>query len=149
MASRETRGAGRLAALIVMTAGYVDGYGLFAYGTFLSFMSGNTTLTGYNLGLGKPKTALPPAIAVFGFLLGAMIGTMLTRARAEASRRLVLALAAALQASILLATVVHASTWSVGILVVSAAMGMLNRVVTQIGAQPVSLTFVTGTLSRL
>ena len=37
----------RLAAGLAMVAGFVDAYGIITYGVYVSFMSGNTTQTGY------------------------------------------------------------------------------------------------------
>jgi Protein of unknown function (DUF1275) len=36
-----------LAVGLAMIAGFVDAYGIITYNTYLSFMSGNTTQTGY------------------------------------------------------------------------------------------------------
>ncbi|HEY2162341.1 MAG TPA: YoaK family protein [Gemmatimonadaceae bacterium] len=137
------------AYLLILSAGYVDGYGLFAYGTFLSFMSGNTTLMGYNLGRCRLSAALPPASAVIGFVVGAAIGSTVSRNAGPRARRIVLAIVAALQAIVLLLTVGGVHPSPLEIVVLSAGMGMLNRAVTRIGGQSVSLTFVTGTLSQL
>jgi uncharacterized membrane protein YoaK (UPF0700 family) len=38
-----------LTICLTMTAGHVDGYGLLVLGTFVSFLSGNTTMTGVRI----------------------------------------------------------------------------------------------------
>jgi uncharacterized membrane protein YoaK (UPF0700 family) len=42
----ETRVKWALAVFLALVAGYLDGYGLLVLGTYVSFMSGNTTLAG-------------------------------------------------------------------------------------------------------
>ena len=42
----QTRVQLALAILLALIAGYLDGYGLLVLGTYVSFMSGNTTITG-------------------------------------------------------------------------------------------------------
>ena len=44
---RAARNEARLATLLATIAGFVDAYGIIAYGVFVSFMSGKTTQTGY------------------------------------------------------------------------------------------------------
>ncbi|HEY0551302.1 MAG TPA: DUF1275 family protein, partial [Verrucomicrobiae bacterium] len=44
--SPDARAERRLAIQLALIAGYVDAYGFLAYGTYVSFMSGNTTQTG-------------------------------------------------------------------------------------------------------
>ena len=49
----------RLAGVLALIAGYVDAYGLIRYQTYLSFMSGNTTQTGSQIGQGHLAAAVP------------------------------------------------------------------------------------------
>ncbi|HEX4682449.1 MAG TPA: YoaK family protein [Gemmatimonadaceae bacterium] len=137
------------AYVLVMSAGYVDGYGLFAFGTFLSFMSGNTTQTGYDLGRGRFGAAVPGAAAIAGFVIGATVGSTLSRDTGARARRLVLIVVAALESMVMLLANTGAISSLALVAMLSAAMGILNRAVTHIGGQSVSLTFVTGTLSQL
>jgi hypothetical protein len=44
----QARRAELLAAALAMIAGFIDAYGMITYGVFVSFMSGNTTQTGYH-----------------------------------------------------------------------------------------------------
>jgi len=141
--------AALLAALLVVTAGYVDGYGLFTFGTFLSFMSGNTTLAGYSLGQGKFVAAVFPFLAVVGFVCGATIGAAFTRTRLDHARRFVVSVVAGAQISMILAAHFDWPARPVRVAVMSAAMGILNHAVTQVGAEQVNLTFITGTLIQL
>ena len=55
-ARAHARSSERLAAALAMIAGFIDAYGFITYGVYVSFMSGNTTQTGY-LVVARP---LPP-----------------------------------------------------------------------------------------
>jgi uncharacterized membrane protein YoaK (UPF0700 family) len=65
----ETRVQSTLAIFIAMIAGYVDGYGLLFLGTYVSFTSGNTTLTDLRSVQGNSQAALPSAIAIVFLVL--------------------------------------------------------------------------------
>ena len=69
----------RLAIHLALIAGYVDAYALLAYGTYVSFMSGNTTQTGSMAGQGRLLAALPSAVAIVFFVAGSFAGTWLTQ----------------------------------------------------------------------
>jgi uncharacterized membrane protein YoaK (UPF0700 family) len=55
-----------------MLAGFVDAYGIITYNTYLSFMSGNTTQTGYRIGQGDFAAAVPSALAIVSFVSGSL-----------------------------------------------------------------------------
>jgi uncharacterized membrane protein YoaK (UPF0700 family) len=61
----------RLATGLAMLAGFVDAYGIITYNTYLSFMSGNTTQTGYRAGQRDFALAVPSALAIVFFLRAA------------------------------------------------------------------------------
>ena len=67
----------QLAAGLAMVAGFVDAYGIITYGVYLSFMSGNTTQTGYEAGQGAFSAAAPCALAILFFVGGSFAGTLL------------------------------------------------------------------------
>jgi uncharacterized membrane protein YoaK (UPF0700 family) len=117
-----------LAARLAMVAGFVDAYGIITYGVYLSFMSGNTTQTGYQTAEGAFGPASLSALAILFFVLGVV--------------------AAALAAIIGLTQLGFLSA-GVHVATISFAMGVMNIALSRVGAQPVSLTFVTGTLSRV
>ena len=139
----------RLAALLALIAGYVDGYGYISYNTYLSFMSGNTTLTGYRIGEEKLASALPPLVAIVFFVIGVFAGTLLTHSGTRRSRRLVFVAVAVLLALILGAMQVSSLPTDLQIATLSLAMGIMNTALGHVGAQLVNLTYVTGTLSRI
>jgi uncharacterized membrane protein YoaK (UPF0700 family) len=141
----------RLAIYLALIAGYVDAYGLVAYGIYVSFMSGNTTQTGSMVGQGRLLAALPSAVAIVFFVAGSFAGTWLTHSRLRHSRQVLFGAIAALLAVIIGGTQLGNSALHAEICIatLSLAMGLMNATLSQIGAEPVNLTFVTGTLSKI
>ena len=132
--------------VLALIAGYVDAYGLAKLGTFVSYMSGNTTQAGLSLGTAVWAKALPSGVAIVSYVVGSFAGTWLTHTGWRQSRRLILAaVAVALAVSPLLEPRSQSGT----IAVLAVAMGLMNAVRTRVGPESVSLTFVTGTLSRM
>jgi uncharacterized membrane protein YoaK (UPF0700 family) len=74
--SAETRVESTVAICLSLIAGYLDGYGLLVLGTYVSFMSGNTTFTGLKIGQGHFHAALPSAIAIASFVSGSFLGAL-------------------------------------------------------------------------
>jgi uncharacterized membrane protein YoaK (UPF0700 family) len=139
----------RLAAALATIAGFVDAYGIIAYGVYVSFMSGNTTQAGYQTAKGAFGPAALSALAILFFVGGSFAGTLLVAFAGRLARRAVFGVvAAALAATVGFARFgfhfagVHVAT-------ISFAMGIMNAALSRVGAQSVSLTFVTGTLSRV
>jgi uncharacterized membrane protein YoaK (UPF0700 family) len=136
------------AIFLAMIAGYLDGYGFLFLGTYVSFMSGNTTIAGLRSGQDNFLSALPSAIAVFSFVTGSFFGNFFSQSKSRYSHRLIFGLIAGL-----LATVAglewRGSRNAPEIAVLSLAMGMMNPALSKIGAESVSLTFMTGMLSRI
>jgi uncharacterized membrane protein YoaK (UPF0700 family) len=147
--SPDPRAERRLAIGLALIAGYVDAYGLYALGAYVSFMSGNTTQTGLLTGQGKLAAALPSALAIVFFLFGTFAGNWLTYSGLRHSRRLVFGLVSALLAVIIGLTQLGSLNAPVAIAVLSLAMGVMNSTLSHVGAEPVSLTFVTGALNKL
>jgi uncharacterized membrane protein YoaK (UPF0700 family) len=139
----------RLAAGLAMIAGYVDAYGYITFKTFLSFMSGNTTRMGSTAGHGHLAEAMPNLLAIVSFVIGAFTGTLLTHSGTHQARRLVFGVVAALLAVSIGLTLLGWSGGAVSVATLSVAMGMMNTALSHVGALPVSLTFVTGTLIRM
>jgi uncharacterized membrane protein YoaK (UPF0700 family) len=76
----------RLAVTLGILAGYVDAYGIMTYGTYLSFMSGNTTQTGYESGQGNLSCAAPAFLAIVFFVLGVFTGASFLHGGTRLSR---------------------------------------------------------------
>ena len=138
----------RLAICLALTAGYLDGYGLLVLGTFVSFMSGNTTMAGVRTGQANLLAALSPAIAIVFFVLGSLVGSVITSSRLRRAHRILF--------GIILVLLIfvrqlgsHGAAKNVSIALLGLGMGMVNPALSHIGAEAVSLTFMTGTLSRI
>jgi uncharacterized membrane protein YoaK (UPF0700 family) len=145
----ETRAEWALAVFLALIAGYLDGYGLLVLGTYVSFMSGNTTFTGLKSGQHNFQAALPSAVAVLSFVTGSFLGNLFTQSRLRHSHRLIFGVIAGLLATV--ASLEWHGLWNAPaeIAMLSLAMGMMNPALSKVGAESVSLTFVTGTLNRI
>ena len=138
----------RLGVCLALTAGYLDGYGLLVLGTFVSFMSGNTTMAGVGIGQGNLLAALSPGVAIVFFVAGSLVGNLVTHSRLRHSHRVLFGSVAALL--IVVWELGHDSMLKiVNIAGLGFGMGMINPALPHIGAEAVSLTFMTGTLSRI
>ena len=134
---------------LALVAGYVDAYGLSAFGTYVSFMSGNTTQVGSMTGHGRLVEAVPPALAILFFVCGSCAGTYLTHSRLRHSRRLLFGVVAALLAAAAAVSRIGPAEVNAGIATISFSMGIMNTILPRIGAESVSLTFMTGDLNRI
>src|SRR5277367_5823176 len=143
------RNAELLAAALALIAGFIDAYGMISYGVFVSFMSGNTTQTGYQAAEGAFGPASLSALAILFFVVGSFAGTLLVQAAGRLARRAVFGVVAAALAEVVGLSYFGSLSVGFGIAIVSAAMGIMNAALSRVGAQAVSLTFVTGTLSRV
>lgn len=138
-----------LAFCLALIAGYVDGYGLVALNTYVSFMSGNTTQTGSMIGQQKFGASVPTALAIFFFLIGSVLGHSVLHSRYQHSQRLLFLWSASLLAIAFMVTHWHLMGMNFAISVLSLAMGSMNTALSRLGMEPVNLTFVTGTLNKL
>jgi uncharacterized membrane protein YoaK (UPF0700 family) len=148
-ARAEVRNAERLAAALALIAGFIDAYGMITYGVFVSFMSGNTTQTGYQTAEGAFGPASLSALAILFFVVGSFAGTLLVEFAGRYARRVLYCVVAAALAAIIGLTHLGALPVAGAIAAISAAMGVMNNALSRVGAQAVSLTFVTGSLSRV
>ena len=132
---------------MALIAGYVDAYSLQTTATFVSFMSGNTTGMGSFLGQRSMAAAIYPALAILFFVTGTFCGTWLLHSSGK-RRRLYVMVSILLGVSI---AVKMTGAWSTGpiISLLSLSMGMMNTALSSVGGEPVSLTFVTGSLNKI
>jgi uncharacterized membrane protein YoaK (UPF0700 family) len=138
-----------LAVLLALIAGYLDGYGLRFLGTYVSFMSGNTTNTGMYSGEAAFHAAGPPAVAIALFVTGSVLGNLLIHSRLRQSHRVSFGLIAGLLAAAASLEQGGVAIPTFEIALISLAMGMMNPAISKVGPEPASLTFVTGTLNRM
>ncbi len=129
---------------LAAVAGYMDAYGIVRYGTYLSFMSGNTTQVGYHTGLGQFAVVPLLGTGIVGFLFGSFAGNLYPLTRRATLGAIALALAFIFG----LAVTGHSIT-ILSVALLSIAMGAMNTALPSVGRQAVNLTFVTGTLNRL
>ena len=138
-----------LAVVLATTAGYVDAFGLLTFQTYLSFMSGNTTQTGSQIGQGHLTLAAPSLTAIVFFVGGEFTGTLIAQSNPRQSQRVSFALVAALIAAIVLVARMRPPDIVISIATLCFAMGVVNTTIARIGGQSVNIGFVTGTLNRM
>ena len=132
-----------------MIAGFVDAYGMITYGVYVSFMSGNTTQTGYQAAEGAFGPASLSGLAILFFVVGSFAGTLMVEFSGRYARQVLYSVVAASLAAIIGLTQLGALPGAGAIASISVAMGVMNNALSRVGAQAVSLTFVTGSLSRV
>jgi uncharacterized membrane protein YoaK (UPF0700 family) len=145
----DVRGGRALPVFLALIAGYLDGYGLRFLGAYVSFMSGNTTNTGMYGGEAAFHAAAPSAIAIASFVTGSVLGNLLVQSRLRQSHRVIFSVIAGLVAAAAALEQSRIAIAAFEIALISVAMGMMNPAISKIGSEPVSPTFVTGTLNRM
>jgi uncharacterized membrane protein YoaK (UPF0700 family) len=137
-----------LAICLTMTAGYLDGYSLLVLGTYVSFMSGNTTMAGVRIGQGNLLAALSPAIAVLSFFAGSFAANLITHSQLRHARSVLCGVIIALL--VISSGLGNDGIWkTIQIAVLALGIGMVNPALSQIGAEAVSITFMTGNVGRI
>ncbi|MEX8549173.1 MAG: YoaK family protein [Mucilaginibacter sp.] len=139
----------RLIICLAMIAGFIDAYGFFHFKTYLSFMSGNTTQTGFSLGQARFANALISFVAILFFVIGVFTGSVLSKFNWYKSRWAPFTVVASVLAFYGIASFFFTinNYCSVGIL--SFSMGYMNTILSHIGKQSVNPDFVTGTLNNI
>ncbi len=137
------------AILLAVIAGYVDGYGLLFLKTFVSFMSGNTTSTGVTSGQGNFRAAFLSGLAIVSFVTGSFLGNLLSHSRWRHCHRMMFCLIAAGLALVIGLEWAGLRNIALEVALLGVTMGMVNPVLSKVGFEAVSLTFMTGTLSRI
>jgi len=112
-------------------------------------MSGNTTSTGLRSGQGDSHAAFLSAVAIVFFVAGSFLGNLLSQSRLRHSHRIMFGLIASEIATVAGFQSSGLRNVYLEIALLCLAMGMTNPALSKIGAESVSLTFVTGTLSRI
>lgn len=137
-----------LVAVLALIAGYVDSFALQNYMVFASFMSGNTTQSGLAAGQAQFAEAGQDLLPIPLFVVGVFFGTLLLHSGLRHQSRWLFGLVAALLAVVVTAADAAAPPGWFSV-TLSLAMGIMNTTVTRVGAQSVSLGYVTGTLNNL
>src|SRR2546426_8913659 len=116
-----------LAAALAMIAGYIDAYGYLTFKTYLSFMSGNTTQTGFLTGQGDFAAAMPSLLAIVSFVIGIFTGTSLTYSGTHRSWRGGVAVVGTLLAVRMGVPPPGWARGAVGLVTLTVALGVMNN----------------------
>ena len=130
----QVRSAERLAAALALIAGFIDAYGMITYGVYVSFMSGNTTQTGYQAAEGAFGPASLSALAILFFVVGSFAGTLLVEFAGRYARRVLYCVVAAALAAIVGLTQLGMLPGALAIAAISVAMGVMNNALSRVGA---------------
>lgn len=127
-------------------AGMTDAIGFMTAGDFISFMSGNTTRLAIAAGEGRSEAVIRLAVILLLFVAGNALGVVVVRLSKDRVWPLLFGVCGLLLIS---GTVIEASAVSVVTLIPTIlAMGALNAALETVSGYPISLTYVTGALSR-
>ena len=136
-----------LAASIALLAGYVDAIGFVGFGgTFVSFMSGNSTRVGAGLVSAEHGPAVVTALVIGLFVAGVAVGQALGGTHDAARRVRISLLVSACMAFAAAAPALLSQT--VTLLAAAFGMGAANTLFAN-SPLPVGLTYMTGTLVKL
>lgn len=136
-------GLGLVAALSVLS-GMTDAIGFLETGDFVSFMSGNTTRLAVAISDDNWGTVLRLAGAVMAFIVGNLLGVVVSHSTGRRTLPVMLFVSALLCAAALSPLAVQPFSLYATIV----AMGALNAAVEQVNGLPIGLTYVTGALSK-
>ncbi len=128
--------------LLALVAGWVDAVGYRQAGTFAGAMSGNTILLGLSLGEGAWRRAGWQAATVAAFLAGTVGARLLSRWRHSPWAALLLAALLVLLAAAL-------GDMPRDLLLLAAAMALLNAASTRYGDASLNTSVITGNLVKL
>lgn len=145
--TRYDRRAIALALAVSATAGYVDAVTYLSSGQFFaSFMSGNSTRLGIELGQGKFGAALTFLGVVALFVTGVVLGALVAGKARARRKSAVLCLAAGIL--VLAALASGRGDAQLSSLAAVLALGVENATFQRKGDVSIGLTYVTGTLVR-
>ncbi|WP_238421505.1 YoaK family protein [Gordonia sp. 'Campus'] len=136
-----------IAVVLLFLSGLIDAIAFFVLkGSFVAFMSGNSTIIGASVASGRWETFGVVAGLVCAFFGGAVGGGAISR---WGGRRAPVEVLVAVNATLAAGTVVAltAST-TAGMIVVAAAAGAINSALSHTSTVPGGLTYVTGTLVK-
>lgn len=133
-----------LAALLALSAGFVDAYGYISLGhVFVANMTGTTVLLGVAAAHGDAGLSAHYVLTVGAFAAGALIGALLKRSSGRGSLPLLLG-------GVLLLVLVAAPSSRVEALVLLAAvMGLQGAAVVRFRSISLQTIVITGTIVRL
>ncbi|MFT4394588.1 YoaK family protein [Gordonia lacunae] len=136
-----------IAAALLFVAGLIDAIAFFVLkGSFVAFMSGNSTIMGASVAAGRWSTIALVAGLVVAFFGGAVSGAAISRWGGTRSPVWILV---AVTVALLAGTVVAlTASPTAGMIVVAVATGAINSALSHTSTVQGGLTYVTGTLVR-
>jgi uncharacterized membrane protein YoaK (UPF0700 family) len=134
------------AVAMSMAAGMTDAIGFVRSGDFVSFMTGNTTHLAIALGHGLWREAAPLFLLILGFVFGNTLGCLVVIQTRGRQTPLLLLVALLLGVAALVPPVKPMSLPALLLLVL--AMGASNAGLQRIAGTAISVSFVSGGLSR-
>ncbi len=136
-----------LGAWLLAIAGFIDAVAFVVLqGSFVAFMSGNTTILGYSSATGQLHPALLCGLLIVLFFGGNVAGAALVRwAGRVAHLLLMVSIAVVVLVGTVIATTLSAQ---VGTIITAVAAGLINSALAQKTNVHVGLTYVTGTLVK-
>lgn len=129
-------------------AGFCDSYGLLYFKTYVSFMSGNTTQTGFASGQHNLAAAGIALTAILFFMAGIFAAVTFTNGPWYRSGWMPFVLVAFLLTVSGFIPGDDAGAKYGGVAILSFAMGYFNNALSHVGRQTVNADFVTGNLSN-
>lgn len=136
------------AICLAALAGFVDALAFTSLGGFFaSFMSGNSTRLGVSIASGSWGNALVAAALVLSFVSGVILASVIVRAQPARDKPMVMAAVTALL--VLAAVVAQLSPGPIVLLLLAAAMGAENGVLTRDGEVAFGVTYLSGALVKL
>lgn len=127
-------------------AGMTDAIGFLMAGSFVSFMSGNTTRAAVALAEGHLDYALLLLGAIAVFIIGNALGIVIAHFASRRAFAVTATVALLLGAAAMLGNTATYSTLQLYLTVL--AMGAINAAAEHVEGLPIGLTYVTGALSR-
>lgn len=145
--ARAGRSEALLGAWLLAIAGFIDAVAFVVLqGSFVAFMSGNTTILGSSSATGQWHPATLSVVLIALFFGGNVAGAALVRYTGRAAHRLLML---AIFVVILVGTIVaNTSSPKVGLVVTALAAGLINSALAARTDVHVGLTYVTGTLVK-
>ncbi len=139
-----------LGLLLTALAGWVDAVGFLDFGgLYTSFMSGNTIQIGVGVALVDPSHLVRPGLAIGGFMLGVIVGGVISAGPRRWTFPAILLLhAGALSLAVWIVVAIAPSVPFV-FLPLAFAMGLQNHLAAKRGPDNAGTSFITGTLFRL
>jgi uncharacterized membrane protein YoaK (UPF0700 family) len=144
----------RLAGYLAIIAGMVNSAGFVVLGSFTSHVTGNVGRFADEAAIGNMSVATLAALTVVAFFLGALVTSMAIESgvfgsMSKTSAALLFLEAALVGSFVAAATLHHGGVTASQVMLLSAAMGLQNALVTRLSGAVVRTTHLTGVVTDL